>query len=485
MTTSRQNNLRESWLRLAGICFASLLAAVTGTGSLLAAQSADTVEKLIPDYSQYQEVNFLKVSEGTLKAKAFGEHGWHLVIQVPARGTRSQVKVTMPGEKIVRMVGIRGAAPRTSQGDTITVTIPPNGIGWFFLYAPFPDVSVYDYAPETRFNLKNSTPKRAKFPVVDIHTHLGNASPEERLRVMDQVGVTIVVDSPLEIETGASYHRFEEKYPDRFLTFSAVDFSNRFADGFPDDVIAKLESEVKTLGTVGISEVIDKGSGLGGHVLVPEPRGKIFVDDERALKIWRAAARLRIPLLLHVAEPIWFYQKLDGKHEFLAEEAGMFWWNLAGTDALSHEEMMRRREHILAAVPDLVMIGAHMGHLEHDLDRLGRLLDKYPNFYVEMGWRQEAMGSQPWTARKFHIKYQDRILFGEDGALTVGQYRHFLRLFETDDDRFAMWPMSPKIYGMNLPDDVLRKIYYGNAARIIPKVKEKLLKLYPDLEFPK
>ncbi|MFB3902631.1 MAG: amidohydrolase family protein [Acidobacteriota bacterium] len=465
---------------------AVLLISLISTVPMSAGQTpAADVDQLVPDYSQYHEADFLKVSVGTLKVKAMGERGWYVIVQIPARGARSEVKLTMPGQKVIRMVGIRGAVfPRTTQGDTATLTIPPDGIGWFFLYAPFPEVSVYDYLPGTLFKLKDSTPRRAKFPVVDVHVHLGNSTPEERVRVMDEVGVAIVIDSPLGVETSESHHRFEEKYPNRFLTLSCIDFENRFADSFPRDIIAKLESEVKTLGTIGISEVIDKGSGLGGHVLWPEPRGKIFVDDERPLELWRAAARLKLPLMLHVAEPIWFFQRLDRNHEFLGYEARRFWWNLAGTDTVGHEEMIRRRDHILAAVPDLIMIGAHMGSLEHDLERLGRTLDQYPNFYVEMGVRHEAIGCQPWAARNFHIKYQDRILFGQDGALTANQYRQFFRLFETDDDRFSMERGAPPMHGLNLPDEVLRKIYYGNAARLFPKVKEKLLELYPDLKFP-
>ena len=125
-----------------------------------------------------------------------------------------------------------------------------------------------------------------------------------------------------------------------------------------------------------------------------------------------------------------------------------------------------------------------MGHLEDDLARLGEVLDKYPNFYVEMGVRHVYLGLQPHTARKFHIKYQDRILFGQDGVLTPWQYRQYFRFLETDDDQITIRANEPRIYGLNLPDEVLRKTYYGNAARLMPKVKEKLSTLDPDLEFP-
>ena len=177
---------------------------------------------------------------------------------------------------------------------------------------------------------------------------------------------------------------------------------------------------------------------------------------------------------------VYSFDRMQQVVEREAEEV----WNLAGTGVPSHGEMIQHRDGLLEQFPDLVVIGAHMGHLEHDLGRLGETLDKYPNFHVEMGYRYEALGSQPHTARKFHIKYQDRILFGQDSALSAEWYRHFFRVFEIDDDRFTMGPRNTAMYGLDLPDDVLRKIYYGNAARLMPKVKETLARSHPDLEFP-
>jgi predicted TIM-barrel fold metal-dependent hydrolase len=395
------------------------------------------------------------------------------------------VELTMPGQKTLRMVRLRGAVDRIAEGGSTTLTLPADGIGWFFLYAPCQEISVLDYRPNTTlFNVPQNIPKKAKFPVVDVHVHLRGTSPEERLKVMDEVGVAIAIDSPMGVRTESSYDKFERAYPDRFLTFACLNFTTRFDSEFPEDVIAKMRSDQETMGVVGISEVLDKGSGLYGHALMPEPRGKVFVDDERVLPLWQAAGQTNLPLLLHVAEPIWFYQPFDQTNEFLHWMSGWFWWNLWETDVLSHEEMMLKRERLLESVPEMLIIGAHMGSLEHDLERLGQLLDKYPNFYVEMGWRYEITGSQPHTARKFHIEYQDRILFGQDGALNVPQYRHFFRVFESEDDLFSMGPQYPKVHGLNLPDEVLRKIYYGNAAKLMPRVKENLLKLHPDLVFP-
>lgn len=473
--------LQQNRCWLSGIAVAGLVLA----GLTCRPATAQEVAELIPEYESYAEADFVSASRGTVKAKMLGSKGWYLAIEAPPGESPSRVTLNAKDQKVLRLLALRGGGRRLVQkGDSIDVIVPADGVGWFFLYAPFPDVSVYDYQPKTLFKLADNTPAKAKYPVVDIHVHLALASPEERLKIMDAVGVALVIDSPLGTATEFSYRRFEEKYPDRFLTFGNVNFSTRFDEEFPGDVIAKLESDASSMGVPGVSEVIDKGSGVYGHALVPEPRGNVYVDDDRMMPLWRSAARLKLPVLLHVAEPIWFYEPIDGDHEFLRSQAFGFRWSLAGTDVLSRDEMMRRRDRIMEEIPDLVVIGAHMGHLEDDLARLGETLDKHPNFYVEMGVRHAYLGVQPHTARKFHIKYQDRILFGQDGALNAWQYRQYFRFMETDDDQIAIRFWEPKLYGLNLPDEVLKKIYYGNAARLFPKVKDKLLKLHPDLDFP-
>ena len=120
------------------------------------------------------------------------------------------------------------------------------------------------------------------------------------------------------------------RYPNRFLTFGGIDFSRRFEDDFPDSVIAKLRSDVDNMAVPGVSEVIDKGSGVYGHALIHEPRGKVLVDDERLMPLWQTIAELHLPLLLHVGEPVWFYEPIDGNHEFLQWQTNSYRWNLSG-----------------------------------------------------------------------------------------------------------------------------------------------------------
>ena len=144
--------------------------------------------------------------------------------------------------------------------------------------------------------------------------------------------------------------------------------------------------------------------------------------------------------------------------------------------------MMERRNDVLREIPDLIIIGAHMGTLEDDLERLGETLDRYPHFYVEIGVRDLYLAIQPNAARKFFIKYQDRILFGQDGVQSIARYRQHFRVLESDDDRFHQGGHA--LYGLDLPDLVLRKVYYANAAKLMPQVKNALLRQYPGLSFP-
>ena len=445
-----------------------------------------SAKDVIPDYESYVQLDFLSVSAGTVKVKQLGEKGWHVVIEREPTAAATRVTLTADGFDFMRLLPLRGGGGGrlARPGKSIELLVPADGIAWVFLLKPFPDVRVRDYRPKTLFKLPNNTPSKAKYPVVDIHAHLRGVTAEQRIRVMDAVGVAIVIDSPLGMATERSFERFQKKYPDRFLTFANVNFAGRFEDTFPETAIGRLRVEVESRQVAGIAEVIDKGSGIGGYALVNDSRGKIHLDDEKMMPLWRAAARLKLPVLIHVGEPIWFYHPIDGNHEFLQWQTHSFRWNLSGTDVVSRDEMFERRNRLMEEIPELIVIGAHMGTMDDDLDRLGQALDKYPNFYVEMGVRHVYLGVQPNAARRFHLRYQDRILFGQDGALPVYQYRQYFRFLETDDDQITIRANEPKIYGLNLPDDVLRKIYYANAARLMPQVKAQLQKLHPELKYP-
>lgn len=460
------------------------------------ARSEPTLETEIGDslagYEAYQPSKLFSVNAGSVKVKPFNDLGWHIVV-IPDKGAGAK-KVTLKMSGATGMEGYTFSPwkPRydywRKDGDSVEVELMPEGWGWFFLRKPQEPSSLKRFDPDHMITTKQTAIKKARFPVVDVHTHVAlyEQDPKEYLKILDQAGVAVIVDSPLASfgqSTEDGYRMLEKFYPDRYLTFGTIDFNQRHQDDFSVAAIAKLEADVKTMGIVGVGETHDKGAGVFGHALRPDRRGPVHINDQRFMPLWRAAARLKLPVLLHISEPVGNYVRPE-------ESPNARWgrvsrkYNLFGTSVLPHAEMMQRRNSLMEDIPDLVIIGGHMGSLEADLEELGRTFDKYPNFYVEIGQRDIWLGQQPHQARKFFIKYQDRILFGQDGTKTVDAYRKHFQLLESDDDLIIFSRNRPPVYGLNLPDEVLRKVYYGNAAKLMPRVKTALQNQFPDLKFP-
>jgi|GEM_PF-292588 len=452
----------------------------------------EDISKRLGNYEDYQTSEIFSAGDAAVKMKAFHDLGWHIVVIPDKQATEKGVTLKMKDAPSMEGYTFTPEKPKyeywRKTGDSVDLPTMPEGWGWYFLRKPLPPSSLKRTGPEHLITTKESVIKKAKYPVVDVHTHvlLSFKAPGLYLKLLDQAGVAVLVDSPLATftqQTKDTYLKMEKLHPDRFITYGTIDFSNRYQDGFSDAAIAKLETDVKTMGIAGVGETHDKGAGVYGHALRPDARGRVHVNDKRIMPIWRAAARLKLPILFHIAEPIGNYA-LYGEHPLERWGNVSRKYNLWGTSVLSRDEMMLRRNSLMQDIPDLVIIGAHMGSLEDDLQRLGDTFDKYPNFYVEIGQRHLTLGQQPNLARKLFIKYQDRILFGQDGVQTLDTYRKHFRFLETDDDLISFSNRRPPVHGLNLPDEVLRKVYYGNAAKLMPKVKKALQNQYPDLKFP-
>lgn len=467
---------------------------VAKISSLLKTSSSveENISTRLGNYGDYQTSEIFSAGDAVVKIKAFNELGWHIVVIPEPHGSEKGVTLKMKDAPSMEGYTFTPEIPKyeywRKTGDSVDLPTMPEGWGWYFLRKPLVLSSPKAPGPEHLITTKKTVIKKAKYPVVDVHTHvlLSFKDPGLYLRLLDQAGVAVLVDSPLATftqRTKDTYEKMEKRYPNRFITFGTIDFSNRYQDGFSDAALARLETDVKTMGIAGVGETHDKGAGVYGHALRPDARGRVHVNDNRIMPIWRAAARLKLPILFHIAEPIGNYAPF-GEHPFERWGSVSRKYNLWGTSVLSRDEMMLRRNSLMKDIPELVIIGAHMGSLEDDLQRLGDTFDKYPNFYVEIGQRHITFGQQPNLARKFFIKYQDRILFGQDGVQTLETYRNHFRFLETDDDLISFSSRRPPVYGLNLPDEVLRKVYYGNAAKLMPKVKKALQNQYPDLEFP-
>ena len=362
-----------------------------------------------------------------------------------------------------------------------------------------------NFNPRSTLNLPDNTPQKARFPVIDVHAHLTGLgrSPQQQIRVMDATGVDMVVESPfLRPSVEQSRSQYHEKFPDRFVFFTDIDWSLVDEPGFPENILSRLREDIRR-GTQGIGEVVDKGWGLNGFRRLlnrmlrdaaaqglPPARGPRFFkeefpepsslpypprycDDAIWDPVFDLLAEARLPVLIHISDPEAFFQPLDGFNERYEQLIGNPQYRLARDDVPSKPEQLRRRNNMLKRHPNNIFIGCHMGNSPEDLQYLAKVLDEHPNFYVELGVRHGEMGRQPYTARKFFIKYQDRILFGADGAQSVRGYRTHWRILETEDEYFSYDGTTGGqgrwfVYGLHLPDVVLEKVYHRNARKLIP-----------------
>jgi predicted TIM-barrel fold metal-dependent hydrolase len=334
-----------------------------------------------------------------------------------------------------------------------------------------PPPSIIDYKPRSTLVIAEHPVPRAKFPVIDVHSHqpapISAAQLASVVQSMDPLNLRILVNA-----TGASGDALARSvdairstpHRNRMVMFTNIGFRN-VGPGFGQRAAAQLEADVKA-GAVGLGE-ISKDFGLGAR---KADGTRLALDDPELDPIWETAARLRIPVLIHTADPQEFFQPLDLQNERWLEMALFANRRFPPDRYPAFEQLMAERDRLFRKHPKTTFIAAHMGWHANDLGRLGRMFDDMPNVYGEVGAVLYDLGRQPRTARAFMITYQDRVLFGKD-SYQPDEFPYFWRTFETADEYFdyyrdyhAFW----KLYGLDLPDEVLRKLYYGNALRLMP-----------------
>lgn len=308
---------------------------------------------------------------------------------------------------------------------------------------------------------------RPRFPVIDYHNHLDAQDPAKVLEIMDACGIEHIVNITMMV--GDEALRMMERYrlasESRFSTIGWMDWSDVTHPEFVERSVKRLERLVDH-GAVGFK--IWKDLGLS----VRDASGELMqVDDERLAPIFDRAGELGIPVMVHIGDPLAFFLPIDGDNERYEELAAHPDWGFHGAQ-FSKAELLEQRNRVFARHRATTFVAAHIGEDSEDLGRVTAMLDANPNVQVDLSARASELGRQPYSARRFFLRFADRILFGADLVPDISMYRLYYRFLETADEYFE-YPTHASgqgrwhIYGLDLPDDVLRKVYRENALRLL------------------
>jgi len=337
-----------------------------------------------------------------------------------------------------------------------------------------------DFQPKSMLHAPVHNVYRARFPVIDVHNHVNDARTPDKERIPPAKVVEMMDNCNLQkivILTGGWGEALQKvvdqmvkPYPDRFAVFVQLDWTNLDAPDFAQQMVRQIDDAV-VRGARGLK--ITKELGL----LVRYKSGKLLtVDDPRLDPIWAECGRLGIPVAIHVTDPEAFFHPLDATNERFEELIDNPDWSFYGPQFPSKESIIEARDRMFAKHPNTTFISLHVGNWPEDLDYVSDLLNRHPNVVVEIGARVAELGRQPRRARRFFLEYQDRILFGTDFSVSEEMYRNHFRWLETADEYFDYWSAPEQgrweIYGIDLPDEVLEKVYHRNADRIFSQFKE-------------
>ncbi len=338
-----------------------------------------------------------------------------------------------------------------------------------------PEMGFEEYNPTSTLVVSGKEVPRAKFPFVDIHSHqfrMAEMDLNELVEPMDRMNMAVMVN--LSGRSGENLKKMieniESHYPNRFVVFANVDFTGVGNPDWAQNAAAQLEEDVRN-GARGLK--IYKSLGLRNLDVAGK---RIAVDDPRLDPIWEKCAELSIPVLIHSADPKSFWDPMDEKNERWLELKTRPNRKRSDTDPAPWEQIIAEQHRMFKKHPKTLFINAHMGWFANNLGRLAELLEEIPNMYVGIGAIIAELGRQPRNAREFFIRYQDRILFGKD-SWQPDEFPTYFRVLESDDEYFpyykkyhAFWAM----YGLDLPDDVLKKVYFRNALKLIPTMDTSL-----------
>ena len=332
-----------------------------------------------------------------------------------------------------------------------------------------------DYDPPSTLVVPENPVTRAKFPFVDIHSHQYRMGPSDLDRLagqMDEMNMAIMVNL-----SGRGGERLKEMagdirdgHPNRFVLFTNLDWHNVDVPGWQERTVQQLVTDFKN-GAKGLK--VFKGLGLSNK----DSKGnRVAVDDPRLDPVWAKGGELGIPVLIHSADPQPFWEPHDNQNERWLELKTHSRRTRGDDNPAPWEQIIGEQHNMFKKHPNTQFVAAHLGWLGNDLGRLGRTMDEIPNMNVGIAAVIAELGRQPRMAKRFFEKYQDRILFGKD-SYQVHEFPTYFRVPESDDEYFpyykryhAFWRM----YGLDLSDEVLKKVYYKNALRLIPGLDASL-----------
>ena len=325
-----------------------------------------------------------------------------------------------------------------------------------------------DYRPQSIYNIPITEIPRAKYPVIDMHSHPYAKTAQEIdrwVRTMDDVGIekTIILTKT----TGAEFDDIQKKYskyPERFEMWCGFDFTDYREPGFPASAVKELE-RCHHAGARGVGEIHDKGKGLrSGKSNAPG----MHPDDLRVDALFEKCGELGMPISLHVADPIWMYQKMDRHNDGLMNAYEWRLDNQPGIVDLSG--MVDILERMLARHPNTTFIACHFANLDYDLARLGEVLDRHPNLHADIAARYAETAPIPRFAAQFYEKHARRLVYGTDMGMDKAMYQVTFRILESLDEHFYeidQFSYHWSLNGFGLRDEILKQVYHDNAARLL------------------
>jgi predicted TIM-barrel fold metal-dependent hydrolase len=330
------------------------------------------------------------------------------------------------------------------------------------------NILLKNFRPVSIFNTPKSTITKAKYSVIDFHSHAYVTSEKELdkwVQTMDSFGIekTIILTESYGREFD-SLVTFFSKYPTRFILFCGLNYTGYDKPGFGPAAIKELKRCVER-GAKGIGELGDKGKGL---FYCKPPAWGMHIDDARMDALLEECAKLNLPVVIHVGEPQWFYEPMDSTNDGLMNSYN---WRLDNQKGiLTLDEELKTLENAVIKHPKTIFVACHFGNQVTDLAKLGNLFDKYSNLYADIAARLGEVAAVPKYARAFMEKYNEKLLFGTDNDPAKSMYEFNFRILETTDEHFYAVDLTEyhwALYGLGLSNGTLKKLYMDNALKIL------------------